>query len=190
MDIIATALSVAKDDVAHTHLGRTGEMEFAGNARVRNLNIETVTSSPLLPNDRKWAIRFNVGGTVTIVLGMRDYGRGWFSAYFASLVTARLGIPFRRVRLHYSASLPAVLQSPKWPPTVFHRSHIGPTASAVADVVEEMCGQVVERGRLAFAAMAGVGAIDVGFDQQAGGFFVIDRDRSGSVLEVAEATRA
>jgi hypothetical protein len=53
--------------------------------------------------------------TVTLVLGMRDYGRGWFSAYFAGLVVARLGLPFRRVRIYYSATLPAVSQTPRKP---------------------------------------------------------------------------
>jgi len=72
---------------------------------------------------------------------------------------------------------------------MFRRSHIGPVAGAVADVIEGMCDQVIERGRLAFAAMAGVGAIDVGFDQPTGRFFVLDRDRSGTFLEMAEATR-
>jgi CO/xanthine dehydrogenase Mo-binding subunit len=189
MDTIATELRIAKNDVAHDHLARMGGVGFVQSARVENLNVETVPSDPFLPADRKWAVRFNPGGTVTIVLGMRDYGRGWFSAYFAGLVTARLGIPFRRVRVYYSATLPAVLQTPMPSPIVFRRSHIGPVARAVADIIEGMCDQVIERGRLAFAAMAGVGAIDVGFDQPTGRFFVLDRDRSGNLLEIAETTR-
>jgi CO/xanthine dehydrogenase Mo-binding subunit len=189
MDIIATELRAPRNDAAHGHLARTGGAGFIQSARVENLNVETITSNPFLPTDRKWAIRFNAGGTVTIVLGMRDYGRGWFSAYFAGLVTARLGIPFRRVRLYYSATLPAVLQTPRPSPLMFRRSHIGPVAGAVADVIEGMCDQVIERGRLAFAAMAGVGAIDVGFDQPTGRFFVLDRDRSGTFLEIAKTTR-
>src|ERR1700741_3539984 len=85
---------------------------FAQCARIGTFNIEAVTANPVLPPDRKWAIRFNAGGTVTLVLGMRDYGRGWFSAYFAGLVATRLGVPFPRVRIYYSAALPAVLQTP------------------------------------------------------------------------------
>jgi carbon-monoxide dehydrogenase large subunit len=189
MDIIATELRKPKNDAAHGHLARRSEVGFVQSARVENLNVETVTSDPSLPTDRKWAIRFNPGGTVTIVVGMRDYGRGWFSAYFAGLVTARLGIPFRRVRVYYSATLPAVLQTPTPSTTVFRRNHIGPVAAGVADVIEEMCDQVIERGRLAFAAMAGVDASDVGFDQPTGRFFVLDRDRSGNLLEIAETTR-
>jgi CO/xanthine dehydrogenase Mo-binding subunit len=189
MDTIATELPIAKSYAAPGHLGRTGEMGFAQNARVENLNIETIPSSPFLQANRKWAIQFNAGGTVTIVLGMRDYGRGWYSAYFAGLVTARLGVPFQRVRIYYTATLPAVLQTPMPSSIVYHRSHIGPVATAVADVIETMCDRVVERGRLAFAAMAGVGPGDVGFDQSSGRFFVLDRIRSGRILEIAATVR-
>jgi CO/xanthine dehydrogenase Mo-binding subunit len=189
MDTIATELRIAKSHAAPGHLDRTSEIGFVQNARVENLDIETVTSNPFLPADRKWAIRFDAGGTVTIVLGMRDYGRGCYSAYFAGLVTARLGVPFQRVRIYYSATLPAVLQTPRPSSIVFHRGHIGPVATAVADVIEGMCDQVVERGRLAFAAMAGVGTGDVGFDQSSGGFFVLDRNRSRRILEIAATTR-
>ena len=189
MNTIATELPIAKSYAAPGHLGRTSEIRFVQNARAENLNIETMPSSPFLPANRKWGIRFDAGGTVTIVLGMRNYGRGWYSAYFAGLVTARLGVPFQRVRIYYSATLPAVLQTPMPSSIVFHRSHIGPVATAVADVIEKMCDQVVERGRLAFAAMAGVGPGDVGFDQSSGQFFVLDRNRSGRILEIAATVR-
>ena len=189
MDINPTELRIAKNDTAHDRLSCTNEVWFARSAGVENLNVETVTSNPFLRTDRRWAIRFRADGTVTIVLGMRDFGRGWFSAYFADLVTARLGVPFRRVRVYYSATLPAVLQTPRPSSTVFHRSQIGPVAGAVAGIIEGMCDQVIERGRLAFAAIAGVSAIDVGFDQSTGRFFVLDRDRSRNILQIAETTR-
>jgi hypothetical protein len=130
MDTIATELRIAQNHAARSPLARTSEIGFVQNARVKDLDIETVTSNPFLPSDRKWAIRFNAGGTVTIVLGMRNYGRGWYSAYFAGLVTARLGVPFPRVRIYYSATLPAVLQTPVPSSIVFHRGQIGPVATA------------------------------------------------------------
>jgi hypothetical protein len=187
MDIITAELPLAQSDAAHNDLTRTGATGFAQNARVEDLDIETVASNAVLPTGRKWAIRFNAGGTVTIVLGMRDYGRGWFSAYFAGLVAARLGIPFRRVRVYYSANLPAVLQTPVPSPVLFRRGDIGPAAGAAADVIEGMCDQVIVKGRLGFAAMADVGADDVGFDQPTGRFFVLDRERSGNILELVAA---
>lgn len=94
--------------------------------------------------DRRWAIRFGTDGTVTLVLGMKDYGRGWFSGYFASLVAARLEVPFHRVRLYYSGTFPAVLQKPTPLSMEVHREHIGPVASAAADTIERLCDLVVE----------------------------------------------
>jgi len=189
MDIITTEARIAKNSAVHDHLIPTSEAGFTRSARGENLNIESTPTNPILPTDRKWALRFNADGTVTIVLGMRDYGRGWFSAYFAALVAARVGIPFRRVRLYYSATLPAVLQTPRPSRILLRGSTPGPVAGAVADVIEDMCDRVIEKGRLAFAAMAGVGAADIGFDQANGLFFVLDRDRSGSILEIAATAR-
>jgi hypothetical protein len=188
MDIIATELRSAKEDFAH-HLARTSQLGFFESARVDSLNIETVASSPFLPPDRKWAIRFDAAGTVRLILGMRVYAMGRFSAYFTGIVAARLGIPFRRVRVYYSATLPAVLHTPIPSPIVFRRSDIGPIAGAVADVIEGMCDDVIERGRLAFAAMAGVAAIDVGFDEPTGRFFVLDWNWSRNIREIAETIR-
>jgi CO/xanthine dehydrogenase Mo-binding subunit len=190
MDIIAANLRTAQNDTTCDHLSAAKEVCLIQSARIENLNAETVTSNPVLPSNRKWAIRFKADGTVVIVLGMRDYGRGWFSPYFAGLVTARLGVPFRRVRIYYSAALPAVLQTPKPSSIVFHRSHVGPVAGAVADIIDGLCDQVVEKGRLAFAAMAGVDTVDVGFDQLTGRFFILERNRSGNMLEIAEIVRA
>lgn len=189
MNIITSDLGTAKSDTACDPLSAMSEVGFIQGAGVENLNAESVTSNPLLPAHRRWAIRFKADGTVVIVLGMRDYGRGWFSAYFAGLVTARLGVPFPRVRLYYSDTLPAALRTPMPSSMVLHRSQIGPAARAVADLIDEMCDQVVERGRLAFAAMAGVDTVDVGFDQATGRFFILDRDRSGNILEIAETVR-
>jgi CO/xanthine dehydrogenase Mo-binding subunit len=189
MDIIATESQIAKSDAAQDRLFRWGEAGVSRRAIGEDLNIETTPTSPFLPADRKWALRFKADGTVTIVLGMRDYGRGWFSAYFAGFVTARLGIPFRRVRVYYSGSLPAVLQAPRPSRLPLRRSSLGPVARAAADVIDDMCDRVIEKGRLAFAAIAGVRAADIGFDQPNGLFFVLDRDRSGSILGLARAAR-
>jgi hypothetical protein len=189
MEISTTELHVAPNGAPQGCLPYTREIGTTRNERTECLDVEAGASSPLLPADRKWGIRFGAGGNVTIVLGMRNYGRGCFSAFFASLVSARLGIPFRRIRLYYSANLSAALQTPRPPLTVPCRSNVGPLAATVADVIEAMCDQVIERGRAAFAAMAGVGANNVGFDQTSGRFFVLDRGRSYSILEIAEQAR-
>jgi hypothetical protein len=58
MDIIATELHIVKND-AHDRPARTVEVGFVQGATVENLDVVTVASNPVLPTDRKWAIRFN-----------------------------------------------------------------------------------------------------------------------------------
>jgi hypothetical protein len=105
------AMSIAA--IGSTHERPKSDVGFLSHESVGELNVEMLTADPWLQTDRKLAIRFDAGGAVTIVLGMRDYGRGWYSAHFASLVANRLGLPFRRIRVYYNATLPAVLQTPQ-----------------------------------------------------------------------------
>jgi aerobic carbon-monoxide dehydrogenase large subunit len=157
---------------------------------VNTLDTETFIMNPALPTDLKWGIRFDASGTVTLVLGMRDYGRGLYTSYFASLMAARLGIPLHRVRVYYSAIRPAVLQTPQPSCVQLHETDPGPIPRGVRKVIEEISDRVIEKGRLAFAAKAGVSAADVGFDQRSARFFVLDKNQSGSILEMAEIARA
>jgi hypothetical protein len=180
MDIVADT-SKTKNANTYEPLSRASAGRVQPRARIENLNVETVNKNPLLPTDRKWAIRFDAGETVTVVLGMRDYGPGWFSAYFAGLAAARLGLPFRRVRIYYSASLPAVSQTPRIARVLLYGSQPGSVAAAVGDIICEMCGLVVEKGRLASAAVAGVGVADVDFDASTGCFFAPNTGWSGKL---------
>ena len=90
MDIVADT-SKAKNADTYEPFSRAPSGRVLPRAGIENLNVEIVNKNPLLPTDRKWAIRFGAGEIVTVVLGMRDYGRGWFSGYFAGLVVDRLG---------------------------------------------------------------------------------------------------
>jgi CO/xanthine dehydrogenase Mo-binding subunit len=172
--------------IGSSHERPKSDVDFPSHQSVNDLNVETLTADPLLQTDRKMAIRFNAGGTVTIVLGMRDYGRGWYSAHFASLVATRLGLPFRRMRVYYSVTLPAVLQTPQESGILPEGSRLGPLATAVGELIEEMCARIVENGRAIFAELTGVTPAAVGFDQTTGRFFVRDGGRSSSILDIAE----
>jgi aerobic carbon-monoxide dehydrogenase large subunit len=167
-----------------------GDRRTMDTTPVNTLDTETFIMNPALPTDLKWGIRFDASGTVTLVLGMRDYGRGLYTSYFASLMAARLGIPLHRVRVYYSAIRPAVLQTPQPSCVQLHETDPGPIPRGVRKVIEEISDRVIEKGRLAFAAKAGVSAADVGFDQRSARFFVLDKNQSGSILEMAEIGRA
>src|ERR1700722_5671235 len=188
MDIVADT-SRPKNVNTYEPLSRAHSGRVVPRAGIENLNVEIVNRSPLLPTDRKWAIRFAAGETVAVLLGMRDYGRGWFSAYFAGLAVARLGLPFRCVRIYYSATLPAVSQTPRIAGILLYGSQPGSVATAVGDIICEMCGLVIEKGRLASAAVAGVGAADVDFDAPTGSFFARNTGWSGRTLDIARIAR-
>ena len=188
MDIVADT-SKARNAKTYEPLSRAYSGRVMLRAGIENLNVEIVNKNPLLPTDRKWAIRFGSGEIVTVVLGMRDYGRGWFSAYFAGLAAARLGVPFRRVRIYYSATLPAVSQTPRISGILLYGSQPGSVGAAAGNIISEMCGLVTERGRLASAAVAGVGAADVDFDASTGCFFAPNTGWSGRTLDMAKIAR-
>jgi CO/xanthine dehydrogenase Mo-binding subunit len=176
-------------DIAATGLGHERPKKprcFTIHRSLCELNVEMVTADSFLQTDRKSAIRFSASGTITIVLGIRDYGRGWYSAHFASLVATRLGLPFRRMRVYYSATLPAVLQTPQEFRILPAGSRPGPFATAVGKLIDEMCGRVVENGRVIFAELTGATPAAVRFDQTAGRFFALDGSRSASILDIAE----
>jgi hypothetical protein len=188
MDVVADT-SNAKNANTHEPLSRARSGRVVLSAGIKNLNVEILNKNPLLPVDSTWTIRFGAGETVTVVLGMRDYGRGWFSAYFAGLVVARLGLPFRRVRIYYSATLPAVSQTPRIAGILLYGSQPGSVATAVGDIICVMCGLVIEKGRLASAAVAGVGAADVDFDAPTGCFFARNTGWSGRIQDIAKIAR-
>jgi hypothetical protein len=188
MDIVADT-SKAKNADTYEPFSRAPSGRVLPRAGIENLNVEIVNKNPLLPTDRKWAIRFGSGEIVTVVLGMRDYGRGWFSAYFAGLVVDRLGLPFQRVRIYYSATLPAVSQTPRISGILLYGSQPGSVGAAAGNIISEMCGLVIEKGRLASAAAAGVGAADVDFDASTGCFFASNTGWSGRTLEIAKIAR-
>jgi hypothetical protein len=103
--------------------------------RIGTLDTEIVPTSPAIPHDLKSGLRFR-GNIVILVLGMREYGQGLYTAYFAGLVALRLGIPFRRLRVYYSATRPAVLQTPHPFAASLHESDPAPIAKGVAGVMQ------------------------------------------------------
>lgn len=156
--------------------------EADGACEDEGMEVETTTSSPLLASgDRKWAIRFSANRLTTVVIGMRYFGDARLSAYFAARVAVRLGISFERIRLYYSATLPAVLQTPRAIPGLSHASDLGSVAAATAAVIEGMCDRVIEKRRAALTAepvkpvsrLASIGPVH--------------ESQRGSVLEIARS---
>ena|SRR5947209_5430307 len=115
--------------------------------RPEDFNVETVIPYSLLPHRQKCAIRFEADTTVTLILGMKDPGWADASSYFASLVVARLGIAFKRVRLHYTGEHPAVRRTPRSSSRVLSRANLGTVNARIGDFIEELCDCAIEDGR-------------------------------------------
>jgi carbon-monoxide dehydrogenase large subunit len=66
--------------------------------RLRGLGIGSYLEVTAPPNKEMGGIRFEDDGGVTLITGTLDYGQG-HAAPFAQVLSARLGIPFEKVRL-------------------------------------------------------------------------------------------
>ncbi len=144
------------------------DLNGAPSAGARGLNVETIGPITLLPHGRTCGIRFEADATVTIMLGMRDYGRGYASPYFASLLVARLGIPFKRVRLYYTGVLPAVRSAPRQGPDVPTRANVGMAIAEIGNLIETLCDRAIEQGRRFLASSIGVLPADIDFEASSG----------------------
>jgi len=189
MNIRTDRLLVLESDNMGSGAAYPIESELVLSARAEGLNVETVGPISLLPYGQKCGIHFEADATVTIMLGMRDYGDGYASPYFASLVAARLGIPFRRIRLYYAGVHPAVRITPWHIPNVPSRASVGMANAEIGDLIESLCDQAIEQGRRCLASSIGVLPGEIDFEASSGRFFVVGKDRHVNILELAKRAR-
>jgi CO/xanthine dehydrogenase Mo-binding subunit len=158
-------------------------------ARTGGLSVEMVAPGSLLLYQQRCGIRFDADSRVTIVLDMRDYGYGWASPYFAGVVADKLGIPFERIRMFYTGVHPAVRTTPRNKPYLLCRASVGPTIAGIGDLIEIVCGRVVDRGRRLLASSLGIPAGAIDFDASRGRFLDRQQERSFTILDIAAKAR-
>src|SRR6266566_4683732 len=146
------AMAALENDSMGSGAAYPTESKLVLNARAEGLNVEIVGPISLFPDGQKCGIHFGADATVTVMLGMRDYGHGYASPYFASLVAARLGIAFKRIRLYYGGVHPAVKIAPWRTPNVPSRSSVGIANAEIGDLIESLCDQAIEQGRRCLAS--------------------------------------
>jgi hypothetical protein len=149
------------------------------------LNVEVVGPKSLLPYGRKCSLRFGAKGAATITIGIRDYGRGYASSYFASLVVARLGIPATRVYLYYAGNLPAAKINFRDLRAVPNRDSVGCVNAQIGDLIEGLCDAAIEKGRTYFAAAIGGRVCDIQFESASGRFLAPDGRCCDHILKLA-----
>src|SRR5207302_2126598 len=72
--------------------------ESKARGKLRGMGIGDYLEVTAPPNKEMGGIRFEQNGDVTIITGTLDYGQG-HAAPFAQVLSARLGVPFERIKL-------------------------------------------------------------------------------------------
>ena len=123
-------------------------------------------------------IRFEGDGTVTIITGTLDYGQGHASP-FAQVLSTRLGIPFRKIRLLQGDS-----------DELIAGGGTGGSKSMMTSgkAIVEAGEKVIEKGREIAAHVLEAAAADIEF--RAGRFTIAGTDRSVGLMELAEKLHA
>ena len=129
------------------------------------------------PNKEMGGVRFEPDGTVTIITGTLDYGQG-HATPFKQVLSARLGIPFGRIRLLQSDSDEIVFGGG----TGGSRSI---TASGTA--ILEASELVIERGRQVASVVLEAAVEDIEFAK--GRFAIAGTDRSIGLLDLTAMLR-
>ncbi len=123
-------------------------------------------------------IRFEADGTVTIITGTLDYGQGHASP-FAQVLSTRLGVPFRKIRLIQGDS-----------DALIAGGGTGGSKSMMTSgkAIVEAGEKVIEKGREIAAHVLEAAAADIEF--RAGRFTIAGTDRSVGLMELAEKLHA
>jgi len=155
---------------------RKAASEKHGLLRGRGLGCFLEVTAP--PGAEMGGIRFEANGDVTIISGTLDYGQG-HAAAFAQVLSARLGIPFERIRLFQGDSDQLIVGGG----TGGSRSI---TASGTAIV--EASAQVVDAGKKIAAHVLEASAADIEFAD--GRFVIAGTDRGIGIMDLAARLRA
>ncbi|HEY1797568.1 MAG TPA: xanthine dehydrogenase family protein molybdopterin-binding subunit [Stellaceae bacterium] len=119
-------------------------------------------------------IRFEKNGDVTLITGTLDYGQG-HAAPFAQVLSSRLGIPFRRIKLLQGDS-----------DELIAGGGTGGSKSMMTSgrAIVEASDLVIENGRQIAAHVLEAASADIEF--RAGRFVIAGTDRSVGLMELAE----
>ena len=133
------------------------------------------------PSKEMGGIRFEDDGTVTIITGTLDYGQG-HATPFAQVLSARLGVPFERIRLLQGDS-----------DELLAGGGTGGSKSLMASgtAIAEASDLVIEQGRKLAAHVLEAATADIAFEIGAHGgrFRIAGTDREIGIMELADRVR-
>jgi carbon-monoxide dehydrogenase large subunit len=151
--------------------------ESRARGRLRGRGVGQYLEGTAPPGKEMGGIRFEADGTVTIITGTLDYGQG-HATPFAQVLSARLGIPFDRIRLLQGDS-----------DEIVYGGGTGGSRSITASgaAILQASEQVIERGKRIASAVLEAAAEDIEFAR--GRFTIAGTDRSVGLLELAALLR-
>ena len=146
--------------------------------KLRGLGIGSYLEVTAPPNKEMGGIRFEANGDVTIITGTLDYGQG-HAAPFAQVLSAKLGIPFERIKLLQGDS-----------DELLAGGGTGGSRSMYASgtAIVEGADQVIEKGKQIAGFVLEAAASDIEF--KSGRFTIAGTDRAVGLMELAEKLRA
>jgi carbon-monoxide dehydrogenase large subunit len=154
---------------------RKRESKKAG--KIRGLGVGCFLEVTAPANKEMGGIRFEADGTVTIITGTLDYGQG-HAAPFAQVLSAKLGVPFDKIRLLQGDSDELLAGGG----TGGSRS-----MSSSGMAIVEASAKVVDKGKTIAAHVLEASAGDIEF--KAGRFTIAGTDRSIGIMELATKLR-
>jgi carbon-monoxide dehydrogenase large subunit len=155
---------------------RKAESRARGRLRGRGISDYLELTGP--PGREMGGIRFEADGTVTIITGTLDYGQG-HATPFAQVLSARLGIPFERIRLLQGDSDELIAGGGTGGSKSMMTS--GTAIAAASD-------KVIETGKQIAAHVLEAAVADIEF--RAGQFVIAGTDRAVGIMELAEKIRS
>src|SRR6266481_2652984 len=155
---------------------RKAESRAGGRLRGRGISDYLELTGP--PGREMGGIRFEADGTVTIITGTLDYGQGHASP-FAQVLSTRLGVPFRKIRLIQGDS-----------DALIAGGGTGGSKSMMTSgkAIVEAGEKVIEAGKQIAAHVLEAAVADIEF--RAGRFVIAGTDRAIGIMELAEKIRS
>lgn len=146
--------------------------------RLRGIGIGDYLEVTAPPMNEMGGIRFEPNGDVTIITGTLDYGQGHWSA-FAQVLTTKLGIPFRKIKLIQGDS-----------DLLIAGGGTGGSKSIMASgaAIIEASDKVIDKGKLIAGVALEASAADIEFN--AGRFTIVGTDRGIGIMELAGRLRS
>jgi len=155
---------------------RKAESRAHGKLRGRGISDYLELTGP--PGREMGGIRFELDGSVTIITGTLDYGQGHWTP-FAQVLSARLGIPFERIRLVQGDSDQLIAGGGTGGSKSMMTS--GTAIVAASD-------KVIENGKQIAAHVLEAAVADIEFRR--GRFTIVGTDRSVGIMELADKLRS